>query len=276
MPNPGSQQAVDEATELGEIGFPEFTAKLVNDTFDAMVSSMVRQEQSYADLLEKVAMDLEEFASKTVPEHQVQTWLDSHLGTKNGKNPVEQGKLSKDDVETIATALEKSHSKKFVANNLPGVKEDSGSLSYSELDSISDDQKNNIKKCVRLVIAKPRMEALEELVEKGVVRVVVDDGTIHTDLDFHTSGSDTHSQRSSSSEKNATSASLEGGFVGEMFGISGSASTKNVYVSTRHSQQTAEASANVDIQGHVKVNFRGDYEPLQNPNKSGSNSSDTS
>lgn len=263
MANPGSQQAVDEAAKLGDIGFPEFTAKLVNDTFDAMVASMVRQEQSYADLLEKAAMTLDEFASETVPDSQVHSWLDSNLGTDNDdKNPVEQGALSQDQVKTIAEALKGSVPEDKLTN-LPGVQKDSGSLKYSKAQNLSDDDKKTIRNLVRRAVAQPRLNALEELVEKGVVRVAVDDGTIHTDLDFHTSGSNSESHRSHHSEHNTSSAHVDGGFVGEMFGISGGASTKNVYVSSRHSKQTSQASSDVDIQGHVKVNFRGDFEPLR-------------
>ena len=35
----GTSAAVTEAARLGEIGFPEFTAKLITDTFDALVSA---------------------------------------------------------------------------------------------------------------------------------------------------------------------------------------------------------------------------------------------
>ena len=270
MANPGSQQAVDEAEKLGDIGFPEFTSKLVNDTFNAMVSSMIKQEQSYADLLEKAAMTLDEFASSTVPDHQVNTWLDNNLGTNSdGKNPVEAGnELSKAQAQTLFSEV-KNFVSKSKLKDFNFVSENNGELTAKE-GKVDDKNKQEVMDAVRKAVAHPRLNALEELVEKGVVRVAVDDGTIHTDLDFHTSGSDSHSQRSSQSEKNETSAHMDGGFVGEMFGIEAGASTKNVYVSSRHSKQTAQTSSNVDIQGHVKVNFRGDYEPLGNPNQ-GSN-----
>jgi hypothetical protein len=38
MPN-GTSTAVTEATRLTDIGFPEFTAKLVKDVFDALLAA---------------------------------------------------------------------------------------------------------------------------------------------------------------------------------------------------------------------------------------------
>jgi hypothetical protein len=50
MPN-GTSTAVTEATRLGEIGFPEFTAKLVKDVFDALLGATLRQMEAYSELV---------------------------------------------------------------------------------------------------------------------------------------------------------------------------------------------------------------------------------
>jgi hypothetical protein len=39
----GATQAVENATRLSEIGFPEFTAQLITDTFNAITSSYLNQ-----------------------------------------------------------------------------------------------------------------------------------------------------------------------------------------------------------------------------------------
>jgi hypothetical protein len=57
--------AVNEASRLEEIGFPEFTTKLVTDVFDALVSANIRQAESYIELLQKVSKSLTEFVSET-------------------------------------------------------------------------------------------------------------------------------------------------------------------------------------------------------------------
>ena len=50
MPN-GTELAITQAARLNEIGFPESTAKLIIDTFDALVAANLRQTQAYVELI---------------------------------------------------------------------------------------------------------------------------------------------------------------------------------------------------------------------------------
>ena len=61
----GTQAAVTEAARLNEIGFPEFTAKLITDTFDALVSANMRQTEAYVELLTLVSKSLTQFINDT-------------------------------------------------------------------------------------------------------------------------------------------------------------------------------------------------------------------
>lgn len=45
---------------LGEIGFPEFTAKLVKDVFDALLGTTLRQMEQYSELVAATAKTLQE------------------------------------------------------------------------------------------------------------------------------------------------------------------------------------------------------------------------
>ena len=51
MPN-GTELAITQAARPNEIGFPEFTAKLIIDTFDALVAANLRQTQAYIELIQ--------------------------------------------------------------------------------------------------------------------------------------------------------------------------------------------------------------------------------
>ncbi len=54
----GSKNAVENAMRAGDLKFPEFTSKLINDTFDALISANVRQMEAYAELISQVSKDL--------------------------------------------------------------------------------------------------------------------------------------------------------------------------------------------------------------------------
>jgi len=54
MPN-GTDLAVTQAGRLNEMGFPEFTAKLITDTFDALIAANMRQTQAYIELIQQIS-----------------------------------------------------------------------------------------------------------------------------------------------------------------------------------------------------------------------------
>lgn len=253
---PSTSDAVDQAVRLDQIGFPEFTSKLINDTFDALVSSMIRQEQSYADLVEKVTMSLEEFTADAVSDDQVTAWLSQHLPADDGGTVIRADGGHDSVTDDDAAVLQKQLGKEATA-----MGKSDGLKSGTTLD---EDGVGTIRSVVARHLARPRQEALQELVQKGVVRVVVDDGTIHTDLDFHTKASQSSKTTSSITNKNTTDVDI-GGYVFDWFAIAGSAKTHNVNVATRTSTNAARSSSDVDIQGHVTINVRGDYQPLSIP-----------
>ncbi len=53
-----TKDAVDQAARLDEIGFPEFTAKLITSTFDALIIANLKQVESYIGLVEQVSKSL--------------------------------------------------------------------------------------------------------------------------------------------------------------------------------------------------------------------------
>ena len=44
-----ASDTIDQARRLDEIGFPEFTAKLINSTFEALIVANLRQVESYIE-----------------------------------------------------------------------------------------------------------------------------------------------------------------------------------------------------------------------------------
>ena len=64
MPS-GTEMAVTQAARLNEIGFPEFTAKLITDTFDCLVAANIRQTQAYIELVQQISKSLTQFINDT-------------------------------------------------------------------------------------------------------------------------------------------------------------------------------------------------------------------
>ena len=64
----GATEAVENATRLSEIGFPEFTAKLITDTFDAITTAYINQMAQYGNLVQAVSQTLQDFINNTVED----------------------------------------------------------------------------------------------------------------------------------------------------------------------------------------------------------------
>ncbi len=60
----------DEVTAPIEIGFGEFTARLISDVFDSVVASQFAQEQRLAELIAAAELPVEEFADRVVTDDE--------------------------------------------------------------------------------------------------------------------------------------------------------------------------------------------------------------
>src|SRR5437667_977251 len=64
----GATQAVENAWRLSEIGFPEFTAQLITDTFNAITSSYLNQTSQFIAVVQAVSQTLQDYINNTVDD----------------------------------------------------------------------------------------------------------------------------------------------------------------------------------------------------------------
>lgn len=79
MSVPVLTEPIEQLSRVDDVNYPEFAAKLISGTFDAIVSSMIRQQEAYADPVEGIAMSLDGFAAEAVTGSEVQTYLRTHF-----------------------------------------------------------------------------------------------------------------------------------------------------------------------------------------------------
>lgn len=251
---PETSDAVDQIARLGEIGFPEFTHKLITDTFDAVVSSMIRQQEAYADLLEAVSMSVDQFEAENVSDPEVDAWLAATFPSPDSRGSVigtvaSPGELSEGDALRLEGKLGSTATAMDVT--LPG----DGSLDGEEVELI--------RTVVRRTIARPRLNAMREMVSQGVVRLVVDDGTIETDLKFETEASELQNQVETDTVTKSHGFGGFGNYTGGLFNIGLNGGYRKINVNTNTETTRGQSEASAEVQGHVKLNVRGDYLPLR-------------
>jgi hypothetical protein len=254
----GTSAAVTEAARLDEIGFPEFTTKLITDVFDALVSANIRQTESYMELLSAVGKSLTAYINDTkddIDGAQIMQFLAAALppGDPEGEaaSKVEVGStLTDDDAQTLNTALQ-------LPDQDPPTVAAAGQVTQSSFEAIME--------AVAARIAASKYALLQEMVRQGILRLVVEDGQIETRLTFTTYGSTFAANRSSDYSRkdfNFRAKARTGFALSKWVSAAASTSYNSVRVRTTTSEDRDTSGSQVQIYGGVKIRFKTDYLPL--------------
>lgn len=269
----GAQQAVDNATRLSEIGFPEFTARLITDTFNAITQSYLEQMAQYMNVVQVVSQTLQDYINNTVDDISGAE-IGSFLVALGGLNAAALNFLLGDS----ATAGSLNTTEAAAINAAVALPPAAGASSTPATSgTLTSTRSQAIAQAIARRIAANKYDLLQTMVRQGVLRLVVDNGTIETRLTFTTYGqaisSSSSAFRAQSEASNATA--LGGGFgIGGLigtsvagFGFGGGTghSASSISVSTAQASHRDVSGSRVQIYGRVKLNFKTDFLPLAAP-----------
>jgi len=261
-----SADAVNQASRLSEIGFPEFTTKLVTDVFDALVSANIRQTEAYIELLQKVSKSLTEFIKDTKDDiggDEIMQFLSVIAPPTDAKGDSEEAtnvKPGKELTIAEADALRGALTISGVADNekaVPGALGAKATIDQTAFDKILE--------AVATRIAANKYDLLKEMVKQGILRLVVDNGLIETRLTFSTYGSSFYQANASTYNRNSyefKAKAKTGGFASLWVKAAASTKYNSIGVSTTSSSNQDKSGSQVNIFGLVRINFRTDYLPL--------------
>jgi hypothetical protein len=272
MPN-GTSTAVTEATRLGEIGFPEFTAKLVKDVFDALLGATLRQMEAYSQLVAATAKTLEEYVSENkhlVSGEEVWDWLTTNLpgpakdvAAKPDNYPPEAHatlvwkgvQLNSEEQQKIKSAIKLRDGEGLNLDNQK-LQENNQGQNYGV---------NGIIDKVREIIAGKRYTLLKEMVRMGIIRLVVDYGEIETKLTFTTYGESTalRTANTLNTKSFGATANLQTGWaISKWVKVSAAANYSSLSARTTSSIDRDVSGSKVDIYARVLIRFKSDYQAL--------------
>jgi len=270
MPN-GTSTAVTEATRLTDIGFPEFTAKLVKDVFDVLLAATLHQMEAYSELVAATAKTLEDYVAENkalVSGEEVWDWLVKNLPgpAKNAAaDPkpedatlVREGVKLTEDQNTKEITKIREKLNWTTQNWNPQTNNNEYELQKTDITNITDR--------VREIIAGNRYTLLKEMVKMGIIRLVVDYGEIETRLTFTTYG-ESLAQRTATSLNTkafAATANLQTGkAISKWVKVSAAANYSSVSVRTTSSIDRDVSGNKVDIYARVLIRFKSDYLTLR-------------
>jgi len=253
----GTSAAVTEATRLGEIKFPEFTCKLVTDVFDALISANIRQTQAYVELLQAISKSLSQYIDDTkddITGEMILSFLTRVLpdtANTSGTKVKVGATLSAEDIGKLNPALV-----------VPGVQDTPGITATTIADKTALEP---ILQAVAKRIAADKYTLLKEMVKMGVLRLVVEHGVIETKLTFNTYGSTFSESTKSNYTTNSFSSRVSAG-TGSLTSLwvnaSAAASFYTMSVSTAKETNRDVSGSQVQIYGHVQIDFKTDYQTM--------------
>lgn len=269
----GAQLAVDNATRLSEIGFPEFTAKLITDTFNAITASYIDQMAQYMNVVQVVSQTLQDYINNTVDDISADE-IGVFLVALGGLNDAALNFLLGD-----STAAGSLNSTEATAINTavalpPAAGASSAPASTGALTTV---KKQAIAQAIARRIAVNKYDLLQTMVRQGVLRLIVDNGTIETRLTFTTYGQAVSSSSKTNRDRFEQSGGLGAGIGtgfgglaglgGALFGVGGGGgiAASSITVSTSKESHRDVSGSRVQIFGRVKLNFKTDFLPLAAP-----------
>jgi hypothetical protein len=169
---------------LREVNFPNFVAELIQGVFQAVVDASVQQMKAYGEMVQSVAMSLNDFRDQNVTENQARDHLVQkypslmQVNLVNGKPQV--GPRAGADESTLPDFRSEL-----------GLDEEIGSLDAETIEE-------KLVPAARNDLARSRQSLLATMLLMGINRIVVTDGKINAKLRFDFRARDTMTSRAQS------------------------------------------------------------------------------
>ncbi len=269
-----TNRALEAAKRLPEIGFPEFTAKLITGVFDAINKSNVSQIENYVALLSATSKNLTEYINETKDgidgEEIINFLLD--IGIAENKLEAIDEKESDQTLDSIDNAdrLDGTDVDAINTNAVTTI-----SNEYTDNNPVNSIELNStvaaLRDAIAIRIAQSKYSLLREMVSMGLVRTVVDKGTIETKLMFETwditdSKYNFHKRKTSKGGFSGKISGKVGGLLSKVgFGVGAGigGGLSKLTVTTVNARNVANVGTDIDIFGSVKIDFSTDYLPLK-------------
>lgn len=233
--NPGFEGSTQAFNELVDsVDFPQFVADLLKAVFDANLSVMKTQTDSYIKLMREATKSTADFIKKIKDDESFAALAESKSDQFNlsmEQGPDGQMKLGLTDPDGNAVDMEDTKVKQAIMET-------------------------------KVRMAQEHRAALREVLLMGVTRLVVEKGQIEAGVEFQITAN--RKSTASHQDQNVNVASLQleygGGLFGSLFGgPSGSFSMTNTNIQVNTSQKEATDTLAAKLQGKVNIQFKTDY-----------------
>lgn len=162
-----------------ELGFAEFVAKLISEMFGAITSAQLDQEKSLAELSLAAEMSLEQYAAQYVTEEQIVAELIRLFPGDSDKQP-----MTVYEGATYTPARKNRRENPAIKLILDVELDDSDYVGVSRRYVLNANAMTKINKKISLQLAAEQQSAIQQIMKRGIPRVLADAGKINAKLTY--------------------------------------------------------------------------------------------
>jgi hypothetical protein len=238
---------------VNEVNFPAFVSSLVRGTFNAVVDASIQQMKAYGELVQSVAMSLNEFRDQHVEVAEGQR----HLASKY-PDIFQFMKPSDADKPPTLTLRED-----WDGEEMPNFQGDLGL--DAPIDDLEDEGAvDRLVVAARTELARGRQQLLATTILMGINRIIVTDGKINAKVKFNFTATDHMDRTGVVADYDKQTEVREFDFsTADQLAKGRWERPVNVMVSTTTGTSTADLAATAQLSGDVSLNFKSETFPLE-------------
>ncbi|PLX02919.1 MAG: hypothetical protein C0595_08790 [Marinilabiliales bacterium] len=232
-----------------ELGFSDFVSKLISDTFEAVITTTMRQEEDWQQLNELLSQEMEVFTDMVIDDDMLKTEMIRLFPDNEGGIIIMKG------LEYIKANPEKNVLETPPIESFTGYSPKGKELTEEDVIAIYS--------AVKSILGVKQYELLSKVFSRGATKVVVDAGKINAKLNFEIlQVEDDEEETPDDPTGGGTNLNISRIFVKRKFpgfvGLSRPTELRNVHFfvkpPTDKDPQTSQVKANV--YGEVEINFK--------------------
>jgi hypothetical protein len=268
---PAANSAIAVAKQVQDLGFVEFTAGLINGTFDAIIGATIKQMKAYAELVADLAKTLTQFQAENISDAQVNAHLSNRYPDGQGGTSVRSNytfTATAADPANGVTGSTPSQNLQAVVEALISetavLKAPAVPLTRTNLNIAQGDTPINftapqialIRQAIGQTLASNMMDHLRAMAREGMARIVITDGSLRTKLTFNVTSTEVQATQKAKYNSQSFGAYIQGSAGWGWGRASAGASYSNVSVNTVNESTFDSLTMSTEMIGEVNLKFR--------------------
>lgn len=266
-----AERGMDVASRVQNLGFVEFTAGLINGTFDALIGATIKQIKAYSELVADISKELTQFQAENISDAQVNAHLSNRYPDGEGNTSVRLGYTFKATTADLANGVTGNTANqnllavvealiletaglpaaaRLTRTNLKIAQDDTSIITFKE------EQIALIRTAIGQTLASNMLEHLRAMAREGMARIVITEGSIRTKLTFNVNSTEVQATQKAKYNNQSFGANIQGRASWGWGRVSAGASYSNVSVNTVNESSFDSLTMSTEMIGEVNLKFK--------------------